>query len=83
MPLVNILKGKRFLYWDEYYPVQYAHKGCVPVADFLTVFQGKETEGPPGTGVGRRANKQERRHRKSADGELTDHRMGGQCRLMM
>ena len=34
----------RFIYWDEYYPVQYAHTGCVPVGDFLSVYQGKPTE---------------------------------------
>jgi len=34
----------RFVYWDEYYPVEYAHTGCVPVDAFLTVYQGKKAE---------------------------------------
>ena len=37
-------KGMRFVYWDEYYPTEYAHTGCVPVGACLSVFQGKRAE---------------------------------------
>ena len=39
--LANIRqRGKRFLYWDDYRPVEYAATGTVPVPTFLSLFQG-------------------------------------------
>ena len=37
--LRNILKDKRFLYWDDYRPVQYA-QGTVEVGTVLSLFNG-------------------------------------------
>ena len=42
--LRSIVKGKRFIFWDDYRPVEYAHKDTVPVATFLSLFIGKNTE---------------------------------------
>ena len=42
--LRNIVKNKRFIFWDDYRPVEYAHKDTVPVATFLSLFIGKDTE---------------------------------------
>ena len=42
--LRNINKDKRFIFWDDYRPVEFAHKDTVPVATFLSVFIGKDTE---------------------------------------
>ena len=42
--LRNMVKGKRFIFWDDYRPVEYAHKETVPVATFLSLFIGKNTE---------------------------------------
>ena len=42
--LRNIAKGKRFIFWDDYRPVEFAHKDTVPVATFLSLFIGKHTE---------------------------------------
>ena len=42
--LRNITKGKRFIFWDDYRPVEFAHEKTVPVATFLSLFIGKETE---------------------------------------
>ena len=42
--LRNIVKSRRFIFWDDYRPVEYAHKETVPVATFLSLFIGKDTE---------------------------------------
>jgi hypothetical protein len=42
--LRNIAKDKRFIFWDDYRPVEYAHEKTVPVATFLSLFIGKDTE---------------------------------------
>ena len=42
--LRNIVNKKRFIFWDEFRPVEFAHHYTVPVATFLSIFQGKETE---------------------------------------
>ena len=42
-PLANIRKGKRFLFWDDYRPVDYA-QGAVPVTTYLSLFQGAPFE---------------------------------------
>jgi hypothetical protein len=42
--LRNIVKNKRFIFWDDFRPVEFAHKETVPVATFLSLFIGKETE---------------------------------------
>ena len=42
--LRNIAKGKRYIFWDDYRPVEFAHKDTVPVATFLSLFIGKHTE---------------------------------------
>ena len=42
--LRNIVKNKRFIFWDDYRPVEFAHKETVPVATFLSLFIGKDTE---------------------------------------
>jgi len=41
--LRNITKSKRFIFWDDYRPVEYA-MGTVPVATFLSLFEGKPFE---------------------------------------
>ena len=41
--LRNILKEKRFLFWDDYRPVEYAQK-TLPVTTFLSLFQGQPFE---------------------------------------
>ena len=42
--LRNIVNKKRFLFWDEFRPVEFAHHNTVPVATFLSLFIGKDTE---------------------------------------
>ena len=42
--LRNITKGKRFIFWDDYRPVEYAHEKTVPTSAFLSLFIGKNTE---------------------------------------
>ncbi len=42
--LRNIVKNKRFIFWDDYRPVEFAHKETVPVATSLSLFIGKDTE---------------------------------------
>ncbi len=42
--LRNIVKKKRFIFWDDFRPVEFAHKETVPVAAFLSLFIGKDTE---------------------------------------
>ena len=45
MALSNVAKrGKRFIYWDEYRPVEYAARGTVPVGSFLSLFGGGSLE---------------------------------------
>ena len=45
MALANVSKPcKRFIYWDEYRPVEYAAKGTVPVGTFLSLFSGGALE---------------------------------------
>ena len=41
--LRNIAK-KRFIFWDDYRPVEYAHEKTVPVSLFLSLFIGQPTE---------------------------------------
>ena len=41
--LRNITKGKRFIFWDDFRPVEYAQK-TVQVPEFLSIFIGKSTE---------------------------------------
>ena len=42
--LRNIVKKKRFIFWDDFRPVEFAHKDTIPVATFLSLFIGKDTE---------------------------------------
>ena len=41
--LRNLLKEKRFLFWDDYRPVEYAQE-TLPVTAFLSLFQGRPLE---------------------------------------
>ncbi|CAE7343110.1 unnamed protein product, partial [Symbiodinium microadriaticum] len=41
--LRNLLKEKRFLFWDDYRPVEYAQE-TLPVTAFLSLFQGQPLE---------------------------------------
>lgn len=41
--LRNIVKGKKFLFWDDYRPVEYGQR-TVPVNTFLSLFQGQPFE---------------------------------------
>lgn len=41
--LRNILKEKRFLFWDDFRPVEYGQR-TVPVTTFLSLFQGQPFE---------------------------------------
>jgi len=41
--LRNITK-KRFFFWDDYVPVEYAHEKTVPKSTFLSLFIGKHSE---------------------------------------
>ena len=43
-PLRNWLKSKRFAFWDDVRPVEYAEANVVPVADFLSMFNGDPFE---------------------------------------
>ena len=42
--LRNIVRKKRFVPWDEYRPIEYAHDKTVPVSAFLSLFTGKPAE---------------------------------------
>ena len=42
-PLANIRKSKRFLFWDDYRPIQYAQK-TIHVSTYLSLFQGEMFE---------------------------------------
>ena len=42
--LRNIIKQKRFIFWDDFRPVEFAHHQTVPVAVFLSFSIGKPTE---------------------------------------
>lgn len=45
MALANITKSnKRFIFWDEYRPVEFAARGSVPVGSFLSLFGGTPLE---------------------------------------
>ena len=45
MALANCAKKrKRFIYWDEYRPVEFAARGTVPVGTFLSLFGGGSLE---------------------------------------
>jgi len=41
--LRNLVSGKRFLFWDDYRPVEYGQE-CVPVSTFLSCFDGAAFE---------------------------------------
>ena len=43
-PLRNWLKAKRFVLWDDFRPADYAESGVVPVAEFLSMFNGDPFE---------------------------------------
>jgi hypothetical protein len=36
--------GKRFIFWDDYRPVEFAHEKTVPVSLFLSLFVGQHCE---------------------------------------
>ena len=41
----NIVGGKkRFIFWDDFRPVEYAHEKTIPVSLFLSLFIGKYSE---------------------------------------
>jgi len=43
--LRNLVGGnKRFIFWDDYRPVEFAHEKTVPVSLFLSLFIGKHAE---------------------------------------
>ena len=43
--LRNIVNGgKRFIFWDDFRPVEFAHEKTVPVSVFLSLFIGKHAE---------------------------------------
>lgn len=42
--LRNIVNKKRFIFWDDFRPVEYAHHHTIHTATFLSLFIGKETE---------------------------------------
>ena len=42
--LRNIAKKKRFIFWDDFRPVEFAHEKTISVATFLSLFIGKDTE---------------------------------------
>ena len=45
MALANVMhEHKRFIYWDEYRPVEFAARGTVPVGQFLSLFSGGAME---------------------------------------
>jgi hypothetical protein len=47
MALANLVKQKqkkKFIYWDDFRPVEYAVRGTVPVGTFLTLFGGQYLE---------------------------------------
>ena len=45
MALANVTKRcKRFIFWDEYRPVEFAVRGTVPVGTFLSLFGGTPLE---------------------------------------
>ena len=39
-----IVRNKRFIFWDDYRPIEFAHDYTVPVATFLSLFIGQNTE---------------------------------------
>ena len=40
----TIVQAKRFIFWDDYRPVEFAQEKTVPVAAFLSLLIGKHTE---------------------------------------
>ncbi|CAK0900396.1 unnamed protein product, partial [Prorocentrum cordatum] len=52
--LRNIVKDKKFLFWDDYQPIEFAEK-AVPVQSFLSLFEGHPFEPQAGDGGFRRA----------------------------
>lgn len=43
--LRNIVSGmKRFMFWDDFRPVEFAHEKTVPVSVFLSLFIGQPSE---------------------------------------
>ena len=42
--LRNIVNKKRFIFWDDFRPIEYAHNNTIPTGTFLSLFIGKETE---------------------------------------
>ena len=42
--LRNWLKGKHFVFWDDFNPVEYAEYGVIPVRTFLSAFNGDTFE---------------------------------------
>ena len=42
--LRNIANRKRFIFWDDFRPIEFAHHNTIPTATFLSLFIGKETE---------------------------------------
>ena len=42
--LRNIVNSKKLIFWDDFRPVEYAHTNTIPVATFLSLFIGRETE---------------------------------------
>ena len=42
--LRNIVNKKRFIFWDDFRPIEFAHHNTIPTATFLSLFIGKETE---------------------------------------
>ena len=45
MALASVTKSnKRFIFWDEYRPVEFAARGAVPVGSFLSLFGGTPLE---------------------------------------
>ena len=42
--LRNMLKNKRFMWWDEFYPVKHASKDSLPATEFMKLFNGYSIE---------------------------------------
>ena len=42
--LRNIANKKRFIFWDDFRPAEFAHNCTIPAATFLSLFIGKDTE---------------------------------------
>ena len=49
--LRNIAKKKRFIFWDDFRPVEFAHKETIPVATFLSLSIYWEGHGDSGVAV--------------------------------